>query len=271
MTTLPKLPASWESTRSTLHAYAGAVGAIARRHGIAHPKWWHVSLKVRPSGLVTDPVPLPDGGSMQVRMDIVNHQIAVESSRGATATVPMNEGLTSTAVGDALIAAIADLGLGGDLDRTKFESDDARPYDEAAASLMFAVFIDVATVFERHRAGVDGSVGIVQLWPHGFDLAMDWFGTRSEVYEEDGKATEHPSQLNLGFYPGGDAYFYSNPWPFDGAELMARPLPHGAQWHTEGWEGSILPYASLVDDPAGLEKLADYARAVFDAAAPTLA
>ena len=271
MTTLPKLPASWESTRSTLHAYAGAVGAIARRHGIAHPKWWHVSLKVRPSGLVTDPVPLPDGGSMQVRMDIVNHQIAVESSRGATATVPMNEGLTSTAVGDALIAAIADLGLGGDLDRTKFESDDARPYDGAAASLMFAVFIDVATVFERHRAGVDGSVGIVQLWPHGFDLAMDWFGTRSEVYEEDGKATEHPSQLNLGFYPGGDAYFYSNPWPFDGAELMARPLPHGAQWHTEGWEGSILPYASLVDDPAGLEKLADYARAVFDAAAPTLA
>jgi hypothetical protein len=253
-----------------LHAYAGAVGAVARAYAVAHPRWWHVSLKVRPTGLVTDPLPLPGGGAAQVRMDLLNHTIAVESSRGTSAAIAMNEGRTAAAVGDALITAVAELGFAGDLDRSRFDSQDERPYDESTAALMFSVFVDVATVLERHRTAVDGTVGIVQLWPHGFDLAMEWFGTRMQVHEENGAATEHSSQLNLGFYPGADTYFYSNPWPFESAALTGRPLPHGAQWHTEGWEGSILPYSALVGDPAWSEKLADYARAVFDAAAPTL-
>ena len=57
----PALPAEYEPTRETLHAYARAVGSVPRAHGIAHPLWWHISLKVRPEGLVTDAVPLPAG------------------------------------------------------------------------------------------------------------------------------------------------------------------------------------------------------------------
>ena len=82
--------------------------------------------------------------------------------------------------------------------------------------------------------------------------------------------TEYPSQLNLGFYPEGRAYFYSNPWPFEAEKLLERPLPHGAEWHTEGWEGSILYYDQLAGDPDATTKLAEFARAVFEAAAPTL-
>jgi hypothetical protein len=269
-TPFPSLPDTWEPTRATLHAYAHAVGVVPRLHAIAHPKWWHVSLKVRPSGLVTDAMPLPGGGSAQVHLDLINHLAVVESSRGTRQTFPLNEGLSATMLGERIIGAVGELGLNGDYDRGRFENDEPRPYDEATASLMFGVFTDVATVLERHRAGLDGPVGPVQLWPHGFDLAVEWFGTRTETYEEDGEVTEHPSQLNLGFYAAGETYFYSNPWPFEGETLTAVELPHGAAWHTEGWEGSMLPYAKLADDPAGLEKLADYARAVFEVAAPTL-
>jgi hypothetical protein len=82
-----------------------------------------------------------------------------------------------------------------------------------------------------------------------------------------------PAQLNLGFYPGDDdasSYFYSNPWPFESAALLGRDLPPGAQWHTEGWEGSMLPYTTLRDDPSPEERLLDYAKAVFDIASPGL-
>ena len=52
----------WAGTKETLHYYAKAVGVIP--HGVAkvqtdlaHPKWWHISLKMGPSGLVTEKWP----------------------------------------------------------------------------------------------------------------------------------------------------------------------------------------------------------------------
>ena len=113
----------------------------------------------------------------------------------------------------------------------------------------------------------------MQFWPHGFDLAMEWYGTRVERTEEGGEVKELPAQLNLGFYPGADdasSYFYSNPWPFDGDKLLSRALPAGASWHTEGWQGAMLPYPALRDDPQAEERVLEFARAVYDVAAPLL-
>jgi hypothetical protein len=89
-------------------------------------------------------------------------------------------------------------------------------------------------------------------------------------YEEDGELRAYPAQLNLGFFPGGEAYFYSNPWPFEGELLLDRQLPQGADWHTEGWQGTILPYSRLVDDPLAEKRLLDYAIKVFELTRPTL-
>ncbi len=78
-----------------------------------------------------------------------------------------------------------------------------------------------------------------------------------------------PAQLNLGFYPGEDddtSYFYSNPWPFEADKLLGRALPDGAVWHTEGWQGAMLPYTATKDE----EQLLAFAAAVFDIASPLL-
>lgn len=267
---LPPLSDDVEPTRATLHAYAHAVGAIPRAHGAAHPKWWHISLKLHPTGLSTDAVPLPDGGALALRMDMNAGAVVIETSHGDTSTVPMDAGLTATELGDALIASVAEYGLTGEYNREKFENDDPRPYDGAHAAAFFAVLTAVDQVFTAHRATLTGEIGPTQLWPHGFDLAFEWFGTRVEEYDEDGEMTRYPSQLNLGFYPAGRAYFYSNPWPFEGDQLTDHPLPGGAEWHTEGWEGSILYYDQIAGDPDGRDTLAAYARAVYDLAAPTL-
>lgn len=277
---LPPLPDDWERTRSTLHAYAHAAGSVPRALAEAHPKWWHVSLKVRPHGLVGEAVDLPSGGSVSTMLDLNSHEVVVAASDGTRTAIPMTDGLTGTEMGDRVIAAVADLGLTGEYDRSKFESGDPRSYDPEAAGDYLTALVNVAAVFERHRSSIGGDVGIVQLWPHNFDLAVEWFGTLKVPYEEDGETVEYPSQLNLGFYgggapsePGAEAtapYFYSNPWPFDGDTLLGEALPSGAEWHTEGWEGTILPYATLAGDPDAETGLAAYARAVFDLAAPTL-
>jgi hypothetical protein len=51
---------------------------------------------------------------------------------------------------------------------------------------------------------------------------------------------------------------------------MEHDLPHGAEWHTDGWEGTILYYDQLAGDPDASTKLAEFAKAVFDIASPTL-
>lgn len=267
---LPSLPDEWEATRATLHAYALGVGAIPRAYAKAHPKWWHVSLKVTENGLATDPVPLSNGESLTLLMDLRRHQVEVSTSGGDRHTVSMQSGFTGTEFAERLIGIAATYGLDGDFHREKFENEDPREYDPAAAETFFAVLSRVADAFEHHRAGLDGEVSPVQLWPHGFDLAFEWFGTRVERYEEDGDVTEHPSQLNLGFYPAGRPYFYSNPWPFEAERLLGEELPHGAEWHTEGWQGTILYYDRLEGDPDAEKKLLEYAAAVFEIVSPTL-
>lgn len=267
---LPPMPPDFEPTRATLHAYAHAVGAIPRVHGTTHPKWWHISLEVTPLGLVTDSMALPDGGTFRLRMDLVAHRIVLESSDGRRQELAMTTGMTGTEMGDAVIAAVAGWGLDGEYTREKFESDEPRPYDPKVAAGFFAVLVGVEHVLALHRATLPGVVGPLQVWPHGFDLAFEWFGTRIETYEEHGEVVELPAQINFGFYPGGEPYLYANPWPFESDVLLDRPLPAGAGWHTEGWQGSMLPYRQVAGRDDGMERILAYTKAVFEAASPTL-
>ena len=51
---------------------------------------------------------------------------------------------------------------------------------------------------------------------------------------------------------------------------LDKPLPAGAEWHTEGWQGSTLPYEQLIGDKNAEARLRKYAQAVFDIVSPTL-
>jgi|GEM_PF-784130 len=265
---LEPLPTNLEPTRATLHAYAGAVGAIPRVHAIPHPQWLHISLNPGPTGLSTKQMGYPEG-TFRLRMDLNLHDVVLETSAGTERRFSMQEGRTGTEMGDALIAAVADLGLGGDYARTKFESDESREYDPAAATGFWGVLTSVAWLFAGHRASLEGSVGPIQVWPHGFDVAFEWFGTTMVTHEMHDETLVSPAQLNLGFYPRGDAYFYSNPWPFD-ETLLAAPLPSGAVWHTAGWQGTMLRYEDVAGRPDAAERVLAYAKAVFAVATPTL-
>jgi hypothetical protein len=267
--TFPPLPEEWEPTRVTLQAYSRGITALPRALAPHHPKWWHASLIVRPSGLTSDIVPAPDGGAVEFRLDLPIGDASVRSSDGRESRISLAAGATGTEFADEVLALAADLGVAGDVDRSKFESDEPRHFDPEHASLFWPALTTAAAVLEAHRRSLQGPVGPLQLWPHGFDMAFEWFGTRTEMHEEGGETTEHPSQINFGFYPGGDAYFYANPWPFE-ESLLGESLPDGATWHTEGWQGTMLPYAEVVGHPDGVGRVSGYFQRVFEVASPTL-
>ncbi|HLE13623.1 MAG TPA: DUF5996 family protein [Anaerolineales bacterium] len=264
----------WEATRDALHGYARAVAFIPRAHAIAHPQWWHISLKVHPDGLVTDNMALPDGGIFCLKMDLHRHQVLLLTSRGDALEFSMLAGLSEAQFRDRLLEAVAGLGLEGVYALEKAGGREPATYDPAAAQKYFAALVNADRVFNLQRARLGGERGPVQLWPHGFDLAFEWFGTRQVTLSEKGVSRSYPAQLNLGFSPGESShpepYFYSNPWPFEAEHLLDKPLPGGARWFTGSWQGSLLPYQELVGDDRAEQRLLDYAQAVFQASAPTL-
>jgi hypothetical protein len=217
---------------------------------------------------------LPDGGSLALKMDLRQHEILLLAHGNEVAQFTMTGGLSATALAGQVLAAVAGLGLTADYAREKFENDEPREYDPAVAEKYLGVIVNINRIFKKHRATLSGAAGPVQVWPHGFDLSFEWFGTRMIEYEEHGQTQRAQAQLSLGFSPGEpnhpEPYFYSNPWPFAKEVFINKPLPPGARWFTNGWQGTILPYAELVGDPNAEERLLNYARTVYEICAPAL-
>ena len=264
----------WEETKPTLHAYSKVVGAVPRAHAIPHPKWWHISLKVQPDGLVTENMAIPEGGIYSLKINFQTHTIDLVTSQGNNRSWSMADGLTANELAEKVLSTVAELDLQGEYARNKFENDEPRTYNPVHAETYFSTLVNVATVFEKHHATLAGEKSPIQLWPHGFDLSFEWFGTRMIEYEEHGEKSSFPSQINLGFSPGEPShpkpYFYSNPFPFEEETLLTKPLPHGARWFTESWKGSILEFGPLVGVPNAEQQLLDYAKAVYEIASPGL-
>jgi hypothetical protein len=266
---LPELHANYEPTRATLHAYALVAGAVPRAHAEPLPHWWHLGMSLHPEGLVTAPVPLPGGALLRLRLDLVSHEIVLTAGDDVVERLDMRRGLSATAMAVEVFAVAARLGLGDDYDRPRFESDAPRPYDAEAATAYLAAFTAAETVLARHRSwlqgrGSGGTVGAIHVWPHHFDMSFEWYGLREIVLD----GVTYPSQLNLGFDPTWEPYFYSTPWPLE-PTLVGSLLPHGAVWHTPGWEGAMLSYETTRrGNPVVM--VADFARAVFELAEPTL-
>lgn len=261
---LAPLPEPLVPTLDALHGFAKALGAVVREHAPARPHWWHLGLMVRPDGLATVPVPVPGGGAMAVRLDPVAAEVEARSSRGEGLSVDLR-GATPADLAAELARFDARCGLGPELDRSRVPEGAVDPDWDVAAAYM-GVLVDLAEALERRRSVLGAAAGPVVVWPHGFDLAFEWFGTR-QVSGDDGRAA--PAQLNLGFSPYDGGYLYSNPWPFDAA-LTGEPLPAGASWHQGDWQGTILPYAEVAGRDDGVERLLTYAEAVHRIARPTL-
>ncbi|MGI9529972.1 MAG: DUF5996 family protein [Acidimicrobiia bacterium] len=231
---LNALPREWMPTRASLQAYAHALTAFPRAAAPYDLRWSHVAMDPTATGFASASTPLSDGAVLDSEVDLIGHVIVVSAGEDRL-VFDLSEGPSPRQVGDAIVALIQKHGSAIDVDEDRFSEESTQSYNSAAAS----AFFDASSVFiaavRRVNGALEGEIAGPHLWPHGFDIATEWFSPRTVVYE--GNPTS--AQIAMGWYPTDEAYVYVNPWPFkDG--FADVELPAGAVWHRDSWEGAKL-------------------------------
>ena len=72
---------------------------------------------------MTDDVPLPTGGLLTLKLDLRNHEIVLVDQGQVLRAFDMTLGTPASAMGDAVLSAVTELGLTGPFTRDKFEND----------------------------------------------------------------------------------------------------------------------------------------------------
>lgn len=266
MTSFPDLSLeSWKDTRDTLHAYAQVLGAVRAALTPRQKHWWHTPLSVAAAGLTTTPMPA-NGRVAEAILSPAEHRCYVATNRGERRDIVL-DGQPVPAFRDALLAALADVGITVTIDTRPHADGQPRQYDKLAAQRFWQVLPLIDAVLKQLKGEHRSESGPVVLWPHGFDLALLLFSGRLVPGKDPADEESADEQMNFGFVTGDAAipepYFYVTAYPAL-AGYAGSPLPAGAHWHTEGWTGAILPYRNLTRGNA-TEKLLEFFRAARDA------
>jgi hypothetical protein len=256
-------PTDWEATRATLQRYAHAVTGLPRAGAPSHPRWAQVAMEVASNGLVSAATPLADGTELVSTIDLEKHQVVIAAG-DTTRVFDLKEGPTPNEVGEAIAAVAAEHGSTIEVDASRYEDDASQEYNASHASAFLDVATSVSEAFGKINAGLSGEITGPHLWPHGFDIATEWYPGKMVDY--DGTPTS--AQIAIGWYPAGDAYFYANPWPFEDSWADVD-LPGNASWNTEGWYGALLKVADISED-SGVESVVALGEAVHATASQTL-
>ncbi|MCL1600880.1 MAG: DUF5996 family protein [Actinomycetia bacterium] len=237
--TMPQLPAKWDDTRYTLQAYSKALTAIPRAAGTPDDRWNYVAMSIDLVGLLSAPTPLADGSDLYSTIDLKTHEIVI-SANGDAERIDLTDGPSSLSIGEAAVAVAARHGTDIDADKERFGGSDTLVYNKDHAAAFFAAASYAATAFADMNNSLAGEVAGPHLWPHGFDIATEWYSSKMASYGD----SEASAQIAVGFYPSNESYFYANPWPFE-EDWASHPLPPGASWHLDGWQGAELPPAGI--------------------------
>lgn len=268
--TFPPLPLDrWRETRDTLHGYARLLGKIRRAETPPQKHWWHASLRAAVSGLTTTPIRSGDL-TYALTLDLTHHHLLLQTSHGQRVSIPL-EGQSLLALRDAVLTGMAELGLqmpGFNL--AEFADETAGTYDRGAVETYWHGLSQIDMELKGFRHSFRGESSPVQLWPHHFDLAVNWFSGRLVPDQNPDDPEYADEQMNFGFSTGDDGmpepYFYATAYP-EPAGWSGGPLPAGARWHSEGWSGAVLPYAALAEAEDGRALLRDFLRLTHEAGA----
>jgi hypothetical protein len=79
--------ADWRPSRDTLQNYAKVLGKIRRALTPPQKHWWHISLRVVPTGLTTTAIPIPDADEATFEIILSLQpapEVTITTSRGET-------------------------------------------------------------------------------------------------------------------------------------------------------------------------------------------
>jgi len=290
----PSLEDTWPSlpfghtydTCATVHMWTQIVGKIR----LAKTPWtnhsWHVTLYVTARGLTTGPIPYGDR-TFQIDFDFIVHQLAIKSSDGATAHLPLAAESVATFYG-RLMGELDRMNLHVDIHckpnevpaPVRFDEDDApRAYDPDYANRFWRVLLQVDRVFKTFRARFIGKCSPVHFFWGAADLAVTRFSGRSAPKHPGGipnlpdwvtqEAYSHEVS-SCGFWAGGEpipyAAFYSYAYP-EPAGFAASPVAPAGTFYSNELREFILPYDVVRQAASPDHPLLQFLQTTYEAAA----
>lgn len=249
----PLVLEDWRETRDALHAYARVIGSIRRGMTPFAKHWWHITLSVSARGLTTTPIPA-NGATFELVLNPMQGQLELSTSEGREARIPFH-GQSQRALYGAIVASLGELGVRCSVQLEP--ADTSYEYLPDAAAQFWCALTQIDTIYKEFKGGLREETGPVHIFPHHFDISLNWFSGRLVQGADPSDAEAADEQMNFGFVTGdesiAEAYFYATAYPKP-ATLTDAPLPDGAYWHTEGFTGAILMYDQLVgaNDPRSM-------------------
>jgi len=251
-------------TVAALHLYSQILGKAAvallpwRNHG------WHVTLRVHPRGLRTEPL-YGAGGPFELGLDLVGHEFSFADSGGIRRLdlKPMTVSAFHSRVTALLREAGHDVALHGvtnELDPPVrlAEDDTPRAYDRDSAERLLGALLEADRVFRLFRSSFLGKASPVHFFWGSFDLAVTRFSGRPAPLHPGGiphlpdditrEAYSHQVS-SAGFWPGGaggggDPFFYSYAYPSPEGFGEAKVEPGPARFDSALGE-FVLPYEAV--------------------------
>jgi hypothetical protein len=251
-------------TIAALHLYSQIVGKAAvallpwRNHG------WHVTLRVHPRGLRTEPL-YGAGGAFELGLDLVDHLFTFADAGGLRRVKlrPMSVARFHSEAMALLEAAGHQVRIHpapNEVDPAiPFALDDLpRAYDRDSAGRLLAALVAADRVFRLFRSSFLGKASPVHFFWGSFDLAVTRFSGRPAPLHPGGipnlpdditrEAYSHEVS-SAGFWPGGaggggDPFFYSYAYPSPEGFGAAKVEPAEARFD-EALGEFVLPYEAV--------------------------
>ena len=251
-------------TIAALHLYSQIVGKAAvallpwRNHG------WHVTLRVHPRGLRSEPL-YGAGGPFELGLDLAAHEFTFADG-GGTRSVKLRPMSVAQFHGEVR-RLLGDSGHGFQPHPAPNEIEPAIPfaadhrpraYDPDSAARLLGALVEADRVFRLFRSGFLGKSSPVHFFWGSFDLAVTRFSGRTAPLHPGGipnlpdavtrEAYSHEVS-SAGFWPGGaagggDPFFYSYAYPSPDGFAGAAVEPGAARFDPALGE-FILPYEAV--------------------------
>ncbi len=267
VTAWPDLPLdAWRETKETLHRYCQMIGKVRLALAPFQNHWWHVTLHVTPQGLTTGLLPVGEGRTAELRLDLRAHALHIVDSTGAEERFALQDGFACADFHDRLVRSLAALDISADVDMRPYDlpgpafadDQDNDSYDPEAVARFAQVLRSSTTVLQEFASRFNGKQSPVQLFWHSFDLALGRYSGRPAPVREGAGRVEAEAYshevIAFGFWPGDEQvpfpayYSYTAPAP---PGLTDQPLrAPDASWDASSGTAT-LPYDAVrtADDP----------------------
>lgn len=244
-------PETLADTRNSIHLYSKVLGSFRAAHTPPIKHFWHISLKTWAQGFTTTPVPASNGDSFQLFLNLIRHKIEIATSSGKYSEIDI-EGLSQKELAVQIGSFLSEVKIDSKIDIKKLD-EKHRPYSCESAELIFTAFFLADMSLKEFRSSLTEECSPVQIWPHHFDIAFNWFSGRKIPGENPDDIESSSEQIGYGFLTGdrhvSEPYFYVLPYP--AVELDDISFTHGGLVYNDKWKGVMLKYNDVIsaEDP----------------------